>query len=428
MEELVCLSRKELDKLSVIERVERGELSQVDAALMISRSTRQLRRLLVRYRQQGEQGLVSCRRGKPSNNRLSNTRREEIVTLIASQYQDFGPTLANEMLAERHNIHVSAETVRQLMTDRGIWRAKVRRGVNAHPMRERRSKRGELIQIDGSPHAWFEDRGPKCTLIVFIDDATSELMALQFWPQETTESYMSTLRQYLQDHGRPVSIYSDRHGIFRPVVDTEKPGLTQFGRALEALDIESIQANSPQAKGRVERVNRTLQDRLVKEMRLNGISTLAAGNAFLHEFVERFNTRFAKPALIAVDAHRELMHTTTELDLMMSFQSQRKISKNLEVRYNNQVYQLIAVERRRRLTGAQATICEHYDGRISILVKGEQMDYKVFKRGEQPKPVEDEKTLNHRVDQAVKQRTHKPKATHPWKKLPVTEGGFRDQA
>ncbi|HIE87922.1 MAG TPA: ISNCY family transposase [Gammaproteobacteria bacterium] len=428
VEELISLSLKELDKLSVIERVERGELTQVDAGLMINRSTRQIRRLLVRYRQQGEQGLISCRRGKPGNNRLSNTRREEIATIIASQYEDFGPTLANEMLAERHNIHVSTETVRQLMTDRGIWRAKVRRGANAHPMRERRSKRGELIQIDGSPHAWFEDRGPKCTLIVFIDDATSELMGLQFWPQETTESYMSTLRQYLHDHGRPVSIYSDRHGIFRPVVDTEKPGLTQFGRALGALDIESIQANSPQAKGRVERVNRTLQDRLVKEMRLNGISTLAAGNAFLHEFVERFNARFAKPALIAVDAHRELMHTTTELDLMMSFQSQRKISKNLEVRYNNQVYQLAAVERRRRLTGTQATICEHYDGRVNILANGEQMTYKVFKRGEQPKPVEDEKTLNHRVDQAVQQQSPKPKATHPWKKIPATPGGYSHRA
>ena len=202
MEELISLSHKELDKLSVIERVERGELSQIEAASVLNRSTRQIRRLLVRYRKQGEQGLVSCRRGKPSNNRLSNTRREEIITIIASQYEDFGPTLANEMLAERHNIHVSAETVRQLMTERGIWRAKARRGANAHPMRERRSKRGELIQIDGSPHVWFEDRGPKCTLIVFIDDATSELMGLQFWPQETTESYMSTLMQYLQDHGR----------------------------------------------------------------------------------------------------------------------------------------------------------------------------------------------------------------------------------
>ena len=170
-------------------------------------------------------------------------------------------------------------------------------------------------------------------------------------------------------------------------------------------------------------------------MRLNGISTLAAGNVLLHAFVERFNTRFAKPALMEVDAHRALMHTTTELDLMMSFQSQRKISKSLEVRYNHQGYQLATVERRQRLNGAQATIYEHDDGRVNILVKGEQMSYRVFRRGQHPKPVEDEKTLNHRVDQAVKQRTQKPetrnqkpKTTQPWKKIPASQGGYGHQA
>jgi len=428
MEELISLSHKELDRLSVIERIDRGELSQVDAAALLKRSTRQVRRLLMRYRDQGKQGLVSSRRGKPSNNRISTTLREDIVTIIASQYEDFGPTLANEMLSERHNIQVSVETVRQLMIGRGVWRAKVRRGSNAHPMRERRSKRGELIQIDGSPHAWFEGRSPKCTLIVFVDDATSELMGLQFSPQETTEAYMATLKQHLLDHGRPVSVYSDRHSIFKPVQDTEEPRPTQFGRVLEALDIESIQANSPQAKGRVERMNKTLQDRLVKEMRLEGISTLAEGNAFLPAFIQRFNQRFAKPALIAVDAHRTLMHITTELDLMMSFQSQRKISKNLEVRYKNQIYQLDAGHKRRRLTGTEVTICEHYDGRVSMLVNGEALGYKVFKRGEQPKPTEDEKTINHRVDKAINQQAYKPKPSHPWKRLPATAGGRQYQS
>ena len=425
--ELISLSRKELDRLSVIERVDRGELSQVEAASLMKRSTRQIRRWLTRYRDQGEQGMVSRRRGKPSNNRLSIMLREEIATIIARQYEDFGPTFANEMLAERHNIHVSAETVRQLMIERGLWRAKTRRAPNAHPMRERRSKRGELIQIDGSPHAWFEDRGPKCTLIVFIDDASSELMGLQFWPQETTQAYMSTLKQYLHDHGRPVSVYSDRHSIFRAPEDTEEPKLTQFGRVLETLDIESIQANSPQAKGRVERMNQTLQDRLVKEMRLKGISTPEEGNAFMPAFVQRFNKRFAKPALIAVDAHREVMHSSTELDLIMSFQSKRKITKNLEVRYHNQVYQVNAKERRRRLTGAIATVCEHYDGGLSILVNGEKLEYKVFKKGEQPTPLEDEKTINHRVDQAMEKQKHKPKASHPWKKQASTPGGIQQQ-
>jgi transposase len=322
------LSHNKPDKLSVIERVERGELSQVDAALMINRSTRQIRRLQVRYRKQGEQGLVSCRCGKPSNNRLSDTQREEIVNIIAKQYEGFGPKLANEMLAERHNIHVSTETVRRLMTDRGIWRAKTRRDANAHPTQERRSKRGELIQIDGSAHAWFEDRGPQCTLIVLIDDATSELMELQFWPQETAASYMSTLKQYLQNHGRPVGIYSERLSIFRPAAITEQARLTQFGRTLKALDIEAIQAMTPQTKCRVELVNRILQDSLIKELRLNGISTLATGNVLLPEFIKRFNARFAQPAPIAIDAHRDFVQNTIELGSMMSFQSQPIHRKN----------------------------------------------------------------------------------------------------
>jgi hypothetical protein len=220
----------------------------------------------------------------------------------------------------------------------------------------------------------------------------------------------------------------DRHGIFRPSEDTEEPKLTQFGRVLDALDIEGILASTPQAKGRVERMNKTLQDRLVKEMRLAGIRTLEAGNAFLSAFIQRFNKRFAKPALNAEDAHRELMHSATELDLIMSFQAQRKISKNLEIRYQNQVYQLDASHRRRRLTGTEATVCEHLNSRVSVLVDGEVLNYKVFKLGEQPKPLEDEKTINHRVDQAVKQTTYKPKASHPWKKSPVTAGGHRQQA
>jgi len=427
--ELISLSRKELDRLSVVHRVDGRELSQVDAASLMGCSARQVRRWLTRYHEQGEQGLVSRHRGRPGNNRLSNMLREQIIKIIAEQYADFGPTLANEMLAQHHEIAVSIESVRQLMMSTGLWRARSRRTTAVHPLRERRPRRGELVQIDGSPHAWFEDRGPKCTLIVFIDDATSELMALQFWPQETTQAYMSTLRVHLQDHGRPISFYSDRHSIFRPPEAAEEPKPTQFGRVLEALDIEAIHASTPQAKGRVERVNRTLQDRLVKEMRLHGISTLEAANAFLPQFLNRYNQRFAKLPVAAVDAHREVMHDDVELDLMLSFQSERLVSKNLEVRFNNKVYQLDAAKRKRRLNGNKATVCEHYDGRISILVAGELFNYTVYELNQQPNPLENEKTINGRVDKAVQQRKiTKPKANHPWKRLPATTGGYRQQA
>ena len=424
-EELVSLSHKELDRVALIERVDRRELSQVDAAALAGCSSRQLRRWLVRSRESGAAGLISRHQGKSSNNRLSNAVREQIARTIADQYADFGPTLANEMLTTHHDIQVSTESVRQLMIGNSLWRARHRRQTT-HPLRDRRPRRGEMVQIDGSPHDWFEGRGPRCTLIVFIDDATSELMSLQFWPQETTEAYMSVLGEYLQQHGRPVSVYSDRHGIFRAPVDTELPQATQFGRVLQDLEIESILANSPQAKGRVERVNRTLQDRLVKMMRLRGIDSIDQANDYLAEFIEVHNQRFATCPLSSVDAHRPVQHSEEELDIMMSYQDRRQISKNLEVRYANKVYQIDAPNRRRRLSGKHAIVCAHYDGRVSILVNGENMNYEVYQKGEQPSQVEDTKTVNKRVDQAVKR--HQPDNDHPWKKMPATEGGFKQQA
>ena len=414
------MSRSELDRVAVIERVHRREISQVVAADMVGCSPRQIRRWLVRYRESGATGLASRHRGRPSNNRLSNSVREQVVKTIAERYADFGPTLANEMLARHHDIEVSTESVRQLMIASGMWRSKTRRG-NRHPLRDRRTRRGEMIQIDGSPHDWFEGRGPRCTLIVFIDDATSELMALQFWPQETTQAYMSVLRSYLYQHGRPISLYSDRHSIFRAHEDTQAPAPTQFGRVLLDLEVEAIQASSPQAKGRVERVNRTLQDRLVKMMRLRGIGSIEQGNDYLPEFITEHNQRFATRPLSSVDAHRLVQHSEEELDLMLSYQDNRQVSKNLEVRFNNRVYQLEAPGRRRRLSGKQATVCAHYDGRVSILVNGERLNYKVYSHGQQPTRLEDTKTVNQRVDQALK-RAYRPPDSHPWKQLPVTEG------
>jgi transposase len=424
------MSRRELDRLGVMERVARGDLSQVEAARMCGRSERQIRRWLGRYRQQGEAGLTSRRRGRPSNNRLSDSLRRRIIEIVASRYEDFGPTLANEKLHTEHDIEVSTESVRQLMTQAGMWRPRSRRGGRLHPLRERRARRGELVQIDGSPHDWFEARGERCTLIVFIDDATSELLAMEFWPQETTAAYMSTLRLHLHQHGRAVSYYSDRHGIFRPPQDVDEPKPTQFGRALKALDIESIQASSPQAKGRVERVNRLLQDRLVKEMRLQGIDNIEAANDYLPRFIEQYNQRFAKPPRIDLDAHREVLHSEQELDLLLSFQDERAISKNLEVRFENSVYQLQAGKRRRRLSGKRAVVHKHYDGRISILVADELIEHKIFAQGEAPTPLEDEKTLNARVDMAVNKtgaKKYKPPQTHPWKRKPHSEKAISRQ-
>ena len=403
------MSRKELDRVSVIQRIENKEISQKAAALMLGRSSRQVRRWLVRYREEGEPGLISRRRGRTASNRLPTSVREQVALLIREHYADFGPTLAQEQLLERHDIKISVEALRQIMIQAGLWRAKRKRTKSIHPLRERRPCRGELIQIDGSPHAWFEGRGPRCNLTVFVDDATGELMALEFSPQETTEVYMSVLHRYLQLHGRPVSLYSDKHSIFRVNTETQEGKVhTQFGRAAEALGIDMIHASSPQAKGRVERMNRTLQDRLIKEMRLEAINGIEQANEFMTGFISRYNQRFSKPARIAFDAHRPVSEDATTLDLILSRHHQRIISKALEVRFKNTVYQLEKPNLRHRWANKKTTVCEHFDGRVSIQMDGQLVSYKTFSLGESPKTPEDAKTINKRVDQAVSKQKQRP--------------------
>ena len=273
---VVAMSHGELSRYDTLLRVQRRELRVQDAATLLGMSRRQISRLLARLDEQGPEGLVSRKRGQPSNRRHSDARREQIVGLVLEHYHDFGPTLAREYLIERHGIKVACETLRQLMIQAGLWKDRQARRPRPYQPRYRRDCRGELIQIDGSKHWWFEDRGPQCTLLVYIDDATSELMHLRMVESESTFAYMEATRAYIEQHGKPVAFYSDKHSVFRNAKASAArgDGMTHFGRALHALNIEIICANSPQAKGRVERANATLQDRLVKAMRLEGISSI----------------------------------------------------------------------------------------------------------------------------------------------------------
>jgi hypothetical protein len=233
---------------------------------------------------------------RPSNNRISNRGRDYVLTIVRERYLDFGPTLAAEKLAENHCVAVSRETLRKWMTEAGIWLLRKQRQT-FHQPRLRREALGELVQIDGSQHRWFEDRGGPCTLLVFIDDATSRLMQLRFVISESAFSCFEARELYLKDHGAPVAFYSDKHSVFRVTKADAKGGqdMTQFGRGLCELNIEILCANSTQAKRRVERANRTLQDRLVNELRLLGISDMKKGNEFLPVFKERYNAKFARP-------------------------------------------------------------------------------------------------------------------------------------
>ena len=253
---------------------------------------------------------------------------------------------------ERHGLAVSRETLRKWMSEEGLWRPKGRRKARIHQSRPRRARVGELVQVDGSPHDWFEGRGPACTLIVFVDDATSRLLALRFFASETTEAYMETLRGHLAEHGRPVALYSDRYSVFRVNRKDGEDAPTQFTRALLTLDIEPIHASTPQAKGRVERANLTLQDRLAKEMRLRGIGGMEAANAYLPEFMADYNRRFAVAPREAEDAHRPVPHSAGELALILCEHHVRKLTKNLTFQFERREHQLTGEGKGYRLRGA----------------------------------------------------------------------------
>lgn len=399
------MSYQEIDRLDIIKLLEAKHITQQSAAKKLGLSTRQVRRLQKSFQKDGVTGLISKHRGKKSNHQLRVEFRAEIAQLIREKYIDFGPTLAHEKLTEIHAKKLSVESVRHLMISEGLWQAKQKRKEKpVFQLRQRRERFGELIQIDGSPHDWFEGRGPYCTLIVFIDDATSQLTALRFSPTETTQAYMEVTKDHLQRYGRPVATYSDRHSIFRVNHSEAKTGngLTQFGRALNTLDIEAIHARTPQAKGRVERANRTLQDRLIKEMRLRGISTIEVANLFLLEFIEDYNRRFEKPAKNEQDAHRKVLHNHREIDLILSLHSQRKLSNNLELSYQRSIYQIQG--KNHRLKQKQVTLCNLFSNEVVILHEGKEIAYRVFDKGSTIPELADEKTVNSRVDNAIIQQ------------------------
>ena len=409
---------KEVDRLEVIREVVGRRLRQRQAGERLRLCVRQVKRLVRRYRELGARGLISGHRGRQASNAIAPQVRAEILAVVRERYEDFSPTLAQEKLEEIHGYRVSVETLRKWMAEEGLWRSRKRRGMRVHQSRPRRLALGELVQIDGSPHRWFEDRGPYCTLIVFIDDATSRLMALRFAEAETTEAYMRTLRGYLDQYGRPVALYSDKHSIFRVNLKDREGEVTQFTRALQTLDIQPIHAHTPQAKGRVERANETLQDRLVKELRLRGLDSIDDANAFLPEYMADHNRRFAVPPQNPQDAHRRVLHDAASLDLILSLHATRKLSRNLTLRYQNREYQILNQGQGYRLRSSPVTVCEDFDGRLSLLCQGKTLDYRILAEGQAPVPLDDEKSLHRTVETArVLQRKrpqYKPSPDHPW--------------
>ena len=326
---MITMSTHELDRLKAIQAVADGLLMPWRAAERLGISRRQVERLTSRYRIEGATGLISRKREQPSNHQLPAGLADHALAIIRERYADFGPTLACEKLRESHGLTLAAETVRHLMTEAGLWIPRKQRPPKIHQPRNRRSCLGELIQIDGSDHRWFEERAPACTLLVFIDDATSRLMTLHFTSTESTFSYFEATRQYIEARGKPLALYSDRASVFHCNSHSTTPGkgVTQYGRALYELNVDTLCANSSQAKGRVERANLMLQDRLVKELRLRGISTREAANACAPSFIAEFNRRFGKPPKSDLDAHRP-MRANEDLRQILAYRVPRKTRKD----------------------------------------------------------------------------------------------------
>jgi transposase len=407
--DMLTMSAKEVNRLEVMQRLEEKRMKQKAAAELLGISERQVKRLLRRYREQGASGLVSQRRGKPSSHQLTEGTRREVLDLLKGKYKGFGPTLACEKLVEVEGLKISDESVRKMMMAEGLWKAKPARKLEVHQMRERRACWGELEQMDGTDHDWFEGRAERCTLLVMIDDATGKLGALSFVPEESFFGYCGLLRQYLAAHGRPAGLYTDKHGIFRVNSPHAVSGdnLTQFGRAMLSLEIPILCANTPQAKGRVERVNQTLQDRLVKEMRLRRINNMQQGNAYLPEFIADFNARFAVQPRSFQDAHRP-MQAHQNLDQILAWQETRLITKNLTLQFKNVVYQIQTDRPAYALHKAQVTVCQDDQGNVSILYMGNELSYTIFQKQEHQAEVVSSK-------QVARKPWH-PAKDHPWRR------------
>ncbi len=371
------MSQRERDVLQMMSLVLKGERTQVEAGRLLRRSERQIRRIQRRLQDQGDGGVVHRLRGRRSNNALDETVSRRAVGLYRRHYLGFGPTLAREKLAEDHGMLLSVETLRRLLLNEGLWQRKRRRDKHRR-RRLRRECFGEMVQADASTHDWLEGRGPMLTLVGMIDDATGRIIC-RFQESETTEAYMDVLGRWIQTYGRPLSWYSDGHSIFRAEqkvagYDQKQSVATQFSRALAELAITLILAGSPQAKGRIERLWGTAQDRLVKELSLAGARTIQEANAVLEsKFIPWFNRRCAVKPASGNDAHRPL-GPGQDLLAILSLQEERRVANDYTIRFQNRVYQLLPPAHPGQ-RGGKVIVEQRRDGLMKIRFKGRYLPY-----------------------------------------------------
>lgn len=405
----IAMTAEELNRKTVIEQAIDKRITQREGSDKLGISERHFRRLVGRYRQQGDEGLVSGHRGKPSNNRMKADRHAELVKFVKDpMYAGFGPTLLNETLEKYTGIHISKESMRQIMIEEGKHLSKVKRKKTPHPPRERRCQRGELVQIDGSYHAWLEERGPKACLLLFVDDATSAAVAARFVDQESFFAYGALCKSYFKEIGTPVAFYSDKFSVFRvnSRAGIHKQAITQFSRALKTLGVDLICANSPQAKGRVERANQTFQDRLVKELRLQKINNYQNANAYLPAFLDFYNRRFAVLPRSTVDVHAPL-DPDIDLDFVFSIHDTRTISKDLQIHYNSAAYQIVTKRPPYYLVGREVLTIEDQLGTLAAFLNHQQLS--LVGSHKQPEMARVVST------KSMEPHSYTPPINHPWR-------------
>lgn len=406
-EDTVTMSANELRRVHVLRQLREKRITQREAGEMLQLTDRQIRRLLGRVNAEGDQGLVHRGRGKPSNRRIAAPVKAKVLRLYAAQYGDFGPTLAAEKLADRHGVTISAETLRGWLLEHGVEHFQRRKRPH-RAWRARKARVGELVQLDGSHHDWFEGRGPRCVLMAYIDDASSRVFA-RFYEYEGTIPAMDSFQCYIRQQGIPLAVYADKHTTYRspaePTVEEQLAGTkpqSQFGRALAELGVELIAAHSPQAKGRVERLFKTFQDRVIKELRLAEVSTLDAANAFLTGYLPIYNRRFAVPPAQTADLHRP-RPARGELDRILCIKTKRVLRRDWTVAHNGHLYQV-----QTNVRATQVVMEERVDGTLRITHQGHVLAYARIAarpgRPAAPQPVS---------------RQHRPVTqarTHPWRK------------
>lgn len=414
--EVITMSKKEIDRLRIFHRVMDKQLTQVYGAALLGITDRQVRNLLCKIRRDGDKGIVHGNRGRRAPNKMPEDDEERIGRLIERKYPDFGPTLASEKLSELDGIKVGREKLRQIMIVRGLWKVRRKRDRDIHPWRARKHCLGEMVQFDGSHHMWLENRGPKMVFMGYIDDATNHIFG-RFYEYEGLYPALDSLTHYIKRYGLPRCIYLDKFKAYKATRKPNhyeqlrgEPAMTQYQRALKEVGIKLIHAGSPQAKGRVERLFGTLQDRLVKEMRLAQIKTIKGANEFLEHYLPRFNKRFSKKALIEEDLHKPLPKGK-DLREIFCLKDIRTINDGFIVQWKNRKLLIdnpsIAIRRRK------VEVREHFDGIVTLKFRGR---YLAFHEVIEPKLVKAELQRKPENGNGKKRRKYIPPPDHPWRR------------